>query len=111
MYHFFLHTSEIGISCALPVRKTKPNPLHADSWRSMVHIALLWRVLTWLRGGQYWKYELLKDSKSVSLAEVCTEHWQLPFMTIRMGRVLRLFHPLINNVYCVLRQEEIRRSF
>lgn len=84
MYHFFLHTSEIGISCTLPVRKTKPNPLHADSWRSMVHIAL-WRLLTWLRSGNYWMYELLKDGKPVSFAEVCTEHWQLPFMTTRMG--------------------------
>ena len=84
MYHFFLHTSEIGISCTLPVRKTKPNPLHADSWRSMVHIAL-WRLLTWLRSGNYWMYELLKDGKPVSFAEVCTEHWQLPFMNIRMG--------------------------
>lgn len=26
-------------------------------------------------------------------------------------KLLRKFHPLINNVYCVLRQEEIRRSF
>ena len=84
MYHFFLHTSETDIPCTLPVRKTKPNPMHADSWRSLVHIAL-WRVLTLLRGGQYWRYELLKDGKPVSFAEACTEHWQLPFITIRMG--------------------------
>lgn len=82
MYHFFLYTSGTSISCTLHVRKTKPSLLHADSWRSMVHIAL-WRMLISFRGGEYWKYELLKDGKPVSCAEVCTEHWQFPFMAIR----------------------------
>ena len=91
MYHFFLHTAETASPCLLPIRKTTPNPLHADSLRGMLHITL-WRVLTWLKGGQYWKYELLKDGKMVSTAEVCTEHWQLPFMTILRGGVKKDYH-------------------
>ena len=68
----------------LPIRKTKTNPLQADSWRSMLHITL-WRLLIGLKRGEYYLYELLKDGKVVSTAEVCTEHWQLPFFTIRIG--------------------------
>lgn len=78
MYHFFLHTAETTSPCLLPIRKTKPNPLKADSWRSMLHIAL-WRLFIGLKRGEYYLYELLKDGKVVSTAEVCTGHWQLPF--------------------------------
>ena len=37
-------------------------------------------------------YELLKDGKMVSTAEVCTEHWQLPFMTILRGGGKKDYH-------------------
>lgn len=42
MYYFFQHTTEGQLVPTLPIRKTKPNPLHADSWRGMVHMALWW---------------------------------------------------------------------
>ena len=84
MYYFFQHTTEGQLVPTLPIRKTKPNPLHADSWRGMVHMAL-WCIFLWFKGGEYWLYELLKDGKTVSRAEVCTRHWQLPFLPIRRG--------------------------
>ena len=37
-------------------------------------------------------YELLKDGKVVYTAEVCTEHWQLPFMTILRGGGKKDYH-------------------
>ena len=85
MYHFFLHTTETASPCLLHIRRTTPNPLHTNTWRGMLHIAL-WRVLIGVKRGEYYLYELLKDGKVVSTAEVCTEHWQLPFLTIRTGR-------------------------
>ena len=91
MYHFFLHTAETTLPCLLPIRKTTPNPLHANSMRGKLHIAL-WLLLTGVKRGEYYLYELLKDGKVVSTAEVCTGHWQLPFLTIRMGAGKKDYH-------------------
>lgn len=63
MYHFFLHTAETTLPCLLPIRKTTPNPLHANSMRGKLHIAL-WLLLTGVKRGEYYLYELLKDGKS-----------------------------------------------
>ena len=73
MYHFFLHTAETASPCLLPIRRTTPNLLHANTWHGMLHIAL-WRVLIGVKRGEYYLYELLKDGKVVSSAEVCTGH-------------------------------------
>ena len=91
MDHFFLHTAETTLPCLLPIRRTTPNPLHANTWRSMLHIALWW-LLIGLKRGEYYLYELLKDGKMVSTAEVCTDHWELPFMTILRGGGKKDYH-------------------
>lgn len=61
MYHFFLHTAETTLPCLLPIRRTTPNPLHANTWRGMLPIAL-WRVLIGVKRGEYSFSTLLNTS-------------------------------------------------
>ncbi len=85
MYLYFKHTQFIPTECTLPVTKVRPALQHSKEWKGKLHI-LLWRLFAALSGGEYWLYELWKDNRVVSTAEVCTPNPQLPFIARERGR-------------------------
>lgn len=80
MYLFFKHTQPFNSDYSLPVRKTVPAIFHRHGGVKTIFHTIIWYISTRLNGGEYWFYELLKDNRVVSYAEVCTGHWQFPFI-------------------------------
>ncbi len=79
MYLYFRHTHYVPTECTLQVTKVRPTIQHSGDWKGKLHI-LLWHLFAILSRGEYWRYELRKDNRMVSCAEVCTPNPQLPFI-------------------------------
>lgn len=80
MYLFFKHTKPLDSDYSLPMRKTAPAIFHKHSGAKAVLHTAIWYISTRLNDGEYWFYELIQDNCVVSYAEVCTGHWQFPFI-------------------------------
>ena len=79
MYYFFKCTKNIPTESNLKVTKVRPFIRKNNKWKENFHI-LLWRLFSLVNNGEYWLYELWKDDRMVSRAEVCTPNWQFPFI-------------------------------
>lgn len=79
MYYFFKCTKNIPTESNLKVTKVRPFIRKDNKWKENFHI-LLWRLFSLVNNGEYWLYELWKDNRMVSRAEVCTPNWQFPFI-------------------------------